>query len=33
MLAQWLTHDAKKARERFEELVKEITHGQPQLFH
>lgn len=33
MLAQWLTHNAEKAGERFEELVKEITHGQPKLFH
>jgi hypothetical protein len=33
MLAQWLTHNAEKARERFEVLVKEITHGQPKLFH
>jgi len=33
MVAQWLTHNAEKAGERFEELVKEITHGQPKLFH
>ncbi len=33
MLAQWLNHDPEKAGERFEELVKEITHGQPKLFH
>ena len=27
MVAQWLTHDALKAGERFEELLKEITDG------
>ena len=33
MVAQWLTHNTLKAGERFEELVKEITDGQPKLFH
>lgn len=33
MLDQWLTHDANKAGKRFEELVNEITDGQPKLFH
>ena len=33
MLEQWLSYDAEKAGERFKELVKEITDGQPKLFH
>ena len=33
MVAQWLTHDDLKAGEPFEELLKEITDGQPKLFH
>jgi len=33
MVDQWLTHDATKAAERFNELVKEIIHEQPKLFH
>jgi len=33
MVDQWLTHDVKKAGERFQDLVEEIIHGQPKLFH
>jgi len=33
MVDQWLTHDVKKAGERFNALVEEIIHGQPKLFH
>lgn len=33
MVDQWLIHDVKKAGERFSELVEEIIHGQPKLFH
>ena len=33
ILAQWITHNEGKAKERFEGLVKEIIDGQPQLFH
>ncbi len=33
MVDQWLTHDETKAAERFNELVKEIIHEQPKLFH
>ena len=33
ILDQWLSHDVKKARIRFEGLLKEITDGQTKLFH
>jgi len=32
ILDQWLSYDTERARVRFEELVKEITDGQPKLF-